>query len=143
MNAAPLHYLTLDHATAADIDAVDAGISAFNAAQPALAQVQALYVFAKDAHGTVVGGAVGRTWGACCELQQLWVHEAQRKQGVGAHILAQFEQAAAQRGCNLVYLDTFSFQAPQFYAKYGYQVALETRGFTDGMVKTTMHKRLL
>ena len=39
-------------------------------------------------------------------------------------------------------LSTFSFQAPGFYAGRGYQTVLETKGFTDGIVKSTMHKQL-
>ncbi len=39
-------------------------------------------------------------------------------------------------------LSTFSFQAPGFYAGLGYQTVLETRGFTDGLVKFTLHKQL-
>ena len=53
-----------------------------------------------------------------------------------------FEGAAAERGCTLVYLDTFTFQARPFYEKRGYMVVLQTEGFTQGIIKYTMHKRL-
>ena len=35
--------------------------------------------------GRVVGGAVGRWWGQCCELQQLWVEVSYRYRGIGTH----------------------------------------------------------
>jgi GNAT superfamily N-acetyltransferase len=54
-----------------------------------------------------------------------------------------FEAEARRRGCSLVYLDTFTFQAKPFYEKRGFTVALETAGFSNGIVKYTMHKRLL
>ena len=53
-----------------------------------------------------------------------------------------FEQNAHSRGCRLVYLDTFSFQAPNFYQARGYVEMLRTEGFTGGVIKRTMHKRL-
>lgn len=53
-----------------------------------------------------------------------------------------FEQNARTRGCQLVYLDTFSFQAPNFYQARGYVEVLRTVGFTGGVIKLTMHKRL-
>ena len=104
--------------------------------------VQSLGVFAEVAAGQVVGGAVGRTWGQCCELQQLAVAPEHRRQGVGERLLQHFEKAAATRGCTLVYLDTFSFQAPDFYRRCGYHVAFETRGFAQDIVKYTLHKLL-
>ena len=52
---------------------VEAGLDATNAAVVALRNVRPLIVLAREQGETVVGGAVGRTWGACCELRQLWV----------------------------------------------------------------------
>ena len=88
--------------------------------------------------GTVVGGAVGRTWGACCELRQLWVAPGYRGQGVGSRMVRMFERRAGERGCRLAYLDTFSFQARPFYEALGYEVVLEIEGFSDGISKYTM-----
>lgn len=44
-----------------------------------------------------------------------------RSQGVGSRILKQAEEEAKKRGCKYSFLDTFSFQAPEFYKKYGYK----------------------
>lgn len=126
-----------------DAAAVDAGLDAANiAAAASLRDVRRLAAMAHAADGQPVGGAVGRTWGECCELQQLWVSAAHRHQGVGSRLLRDFESQARARGCTLVYLDTFSFQAPEFYKAHGYEVAFEVRGYTQGVVKHTMTKRL-
>jgi hypothetical protein len=53
-----------------------------------------------------------------------------------------FEQRALQGGCRLVYLETFSFQAPAFYTALGYRSALEIGAFGPGFVKHTMLRRL-
>ena len=121
---------------------VDAGLDAYNIAGAPLGDVQSLHVIAQDAVGTVVGGAIGRTWGECCELQQLWVLAESRSAGIGSQLMDAFEQNAHSRGCRLVYLDTFSFQAPNFYQARGYEEMLRTEGFTGGVIKLTMHKRL-
>jgi N-acetylglutamate synthase-like GNAT family acetyltransferase len=92
--------------------------------------------------GEVVGGAIGRTWGECCELQQLWVSAEHRHRGVGGRLLQEFERRAQERGCRLVYLNTFKFQAPLFYKAHGYEVAFEVQGFTHGVVKYTMTRAL-
>lgn len=137
-----LLYSTQDDAARADVDIVDTGIGDFNDAQAALRDVRPLRVFARDREGRVIGGALGRSWGISCELQQLWVHPDRRGKGAGSELLRCFEARAAERGCTLVYLDTFSFQAPKFYAALGYRTVLETGGFTAGIVKHTMHKTL-
>jgi len=130
-------------APAAVIAIIDTGIDDYNIAEAPLADVHPLHVIAEDPSGTVVGGAVGRTWGKCCELQQLWVSPPVRATGIGSRLMATFEQEARNRGCLLVYLDTFSFQAPVFYQARGYQEVLRTSGFTGSVVKFTMQKSLL
>lgn len=127
---------------AAALQVVDEGIGAFNDAEPALADVAALAVFAHDEAGQVVGGAVGRSWGEAAELQQLWVVDERRHQGVGGELMRRFEQAALERGVKLVYLETFSFQAPAFYARLGYGEALRLSGMTRGISKFIMTKSL-
>jgi N-acetylglutamate synthase-like GNAT family acetyltransferase len=140
---APLVFSVDGGAQAADLQTVDSGLDAHNRAEPELAHVEDLHVLARSPAGVVVGGAIGRTWGRCCELLQLWVREDERGRGAARRLMALFEQEAGRRGCTLVYLSTFSFQAPGFYARLGYDVVLETEGFSGGIVKYTMHKTLL
>ncbi|WP_374668642.1 GNAT family N-acetyltransferase [Ramlibacter sp.] len=123
-------------------DAIDEGLGAANDAFAPLADVQPLGVDAHDAAGRLLGGANGRTWGDCAELQQLWVAPAHRRRGLGAAIVRRFEAEARARGCRLVYLDTFSFQAPAFYQSLGYRVASAIDGLGGGAVKYAMRKAL-
>jgi GNAT superfamily N-acetyltransferase len=120
---------------------VDNGIGAFNDRAAPLRDVVRLSCFARLPSG-VVGGAVGRTWGEWCELQQLWVKEEFRLKGIGSALMKRFEARAVQRGCRTFYLETFSFQAPAFYRSFGYSTALEMRGFPGGIVRYTMVKSL-
>ncbi len=137
-----LTFETHDDAPADDVRVVDAALGAANDDAAPLRDVERLCCFARDESGTVVGGAVGRTWGSCGELQQLWVAPAQRKRGVGARLVRMFEARAQERGCRTFYLTTFSFQAPRLYAALGYRVAHELRGFPDGIVRYDMVREL-
>ena len=119
------------------LEIIDAGLD-----NPSFDDVEPLHAIATDDKGQVIGGAVGRTWGKCCELQKLWVAPEFRERYEGTQLMKAFEREAASRACELVYLDTFSFQAPEFYSKLGYHEAFRTSGFTAGVVKITMQKRL-
>lgn len=52
----------------------------------------------------------------------LWIDEAYRKQGLGSKLLKEIERIAVEESCTLIHLDTFDFQAKDFYIKHGYEV---------------------
>lgn len=140
----PYHVQISVHSSAptAAVAVIDAGLDTFNTAGAPLHDVRPLHAIATDEAGGTVGGAIGRTWGQCCELQQLWVSDAARRHGVGTGLMKSFEAEARRRGCTLIYLDTFSFQAPDFYRSLGFKEVLRIAGFTGGVVKHTLHKSL-
>jgi GNAT superfamily N-acetyltransferase len=141
-----MNYTITRHDDASDtaaLEVVDDGIGDYNeAAEPRLADVRHLSCFARDAGGRTFAGAVGRTWGANVELQQLWLPESLRKSGLGTQLLREFENAARRRGCTFSYLETWTFQARGFYEKNGYAVALEFSGYAPNLSKFTMTKQL-
>jgi GNAT superfamily N-acetyltransferase len=124
------------------LDEVDAGLGRFNDQAAPLHEVQSLACVAEAEDGSLIGGLLGRTWGACAEIQQLWITEDARKGGVGRALLNEFEHAARERGVSTFYLETWSFQARGFYESCGYAVALEINGMGPGLAKYTMLKRL-
>jgi GNAT superfamily N-acetyltransferase len=117
---------------------VDEGLGSSNEALAPLQEVRRLSSFARLPGGDVIGGAVGRTWGACCELQQLWVRPGHRHQGIGSRLVRAFEARGEALGCRTFYLETFSFQAPTLYRTLGYETRFELRGFPQGIVKYVM-----
>jgi len=131
-----------DSYPAAEIAIVDQGLGEANEAAAPLHEVAPLSCFAHGAAGEVIGGAVGRRWGLCCELQQLWVEPTQRRQGIGASLVRAFEAQAINHGCTMFYLETFSFQAPSLYRSLGYEVAHAHEVFPHGIVKYLMIKNV-
>lgn len=140
MNAGAIDFADLDDPPQTVLDAVDEGIERHNRAAAPLHDVRPLACIARDADGRVIGGAVGRTWGSCCELLQLWVDPGWRRQGIASRLLERFERHAAGRGCRIYYLTTLSFQAPAFYLKRGYAALAEISGYPGGISKYLMHK---
>ena len=100
--------------TDADVSPIDHGLHSYNQRAADLAAIRRFACYARSPDGMLVGGALARWWGTACELQQLWVDEALRRRGIGALLMQRVEATAIERGCRLIYLDTFSFQAPEF-----------------------------
>lgn len=121
---------------------VDAGLGEANNAAVPLDEVRPLACFAMDENKRMVGGAVGRRWGSSCELLQLWVEPAHRRQGLATRLVLAFEAHAARSGCASVYLETYSFQVPALYESLGYQVEYERSDFPHRVVKYHMMKML-
>ncbi len=71
--------------------------------------------------GEIIAGFNGHTWGGCCKLSYVWVHERYRGQGLGTLLLRTVEDEAVARGCDQVVVATHSFQAPGFYERMGYE----------------------
>lgn len=131
-----------DDATPEELQRIDDGLDEANRRAAPLHEVRPIACVARDAAGAAVGGAVGRSWGRCAELQQLWVDPARRRQGLGAALVRRFEAVAAGRGCTQVYLETFSFQAPRLYHALGYAPMASIDGFAPGVAKFLMARRL-
>jgi GNAT superfamily N-acetyltransferase len=73
-----------------------------------------------DDSKALAAGLNGATYWGWLFVEHLWVREDCRKSGLGKELITLAETEAKSRGCRHAYLDTFSFQAPEFYKKLGY-----------------------
>jgi GNAT superfamily N-acetyltransferase len=95
-----------------------------------------------DAAGDIRAGICGYTWGGCCYIQYLWVHEAERGKGLGTALLRTAEEHARSKRCIVVFVATHSFQAPDFYARNGYEAQTLLRDHPVGFSSMILSKRL-
>ena len=90
----------------------------------------------------IVGGVIGSTYWDWFQLDLMWVKEELRGQGYGHRLLTLAEEEARKRGAKNAFLDTFTFQAPDFYKQHGYEVFGELPDFPDGYRRFYMKKQL-
>jgi len=95
-----------------------------------------------DDAGDVVAGFSGHTWGGCCVLTNVWVHESLRGRGYGRALLLAAEAEAVRRRCEQVVLATHDFQAPGFYERMGYARRAVIEGQPRGHADIVFVKRL-
>jgi len=90
----------------------------------------------------IVGGLTGWTWAGWCYVELLWIEEKHRGKGHGTALIRKAESEARKRGVKNMYLDTFSFQAPQFYRKLGFKAFGKLKDFPKGHDRTWFKKAL-
>ena len=121
---------------------LDQEIIAFNLAATGYHDARLLSIAARGDSGDLRAGLSGWTWGGCGYIELLWVRDDQRGTGLGARLLAAAEAEIRRRGCDRVTLDTHSFQAPGFYARFGYIECGRTPGYPNGHDHIHLVKRL-
>ena len=117
-------------------------LAAHNVAASGIGDRVDLAVFVHDEVGELAGGVTGNLWGAVLEVDFLWVRADLRGGGVGKQILSRLEQDARVLGASVLFLNTYSFQAPEFYRRQGYQVTEVIEGYPDGVQKIFLKKTL-
>lgn len=103
--------------------------------------IEPLALFVRDAAGQIIGGLTADTyWDSWLEIADLWLDDSLRGQGVGAELLHRAEVEAMVRGCTRAHLQTFSFQARDFYRKYGWREVGALEDFPPGETFYWMRK---
>ena len=103
-------------------EAISGGLRTFNQEQSGINDLRPLAVILKDPEsGETIGGAIGRTSLGLLFLDLFFVPQKLRGSGLGTEVLRMFEDEGRRRGCRAAMLYTISFQAPDFYARYGWK----------------------
>ncbi len=118
------------------------GISEYNTEKAGDDHGQNMCFVVKDPGGEVVGGIIGATYWDWFYLDLMWLKEEFRGQGYGHQLITLAEEEAKRRGAKRAHLDTFSFQAPEFYKKHGYQVFGKLENFPEGHTRYYLTKEL-
>ena len=123
-------------------EVIGGGLSDFNTRQAGDDEGKNLCFVLQTPEGEIVGGVIGATYWDWLYVNLMWVREDLRGQGFGRQLLEKAETEAKQRGAKRSYLDTFSFQAPVFYQKFGYEEFGRLEDFPAGHTRYFLVKTL-
>ena len=121
---------------------IGGGISTFNQQQAGPDNAKNLCFVVKAPDGEVMGGVIGTTYWNWLSVELMWLKEELRGLGYGRKLLQLAEEEGRRRGATHAHLDTFTFQAPGFYEKHGYQVFGELKDFPPGHTRYYLVKEL-
>jgi GNAT superfamily N-acetyltransferase len=119
-----------------------AQLTAYNRSRAPQSAPCGLLLSLEDDDGELVAGLYGHISYTWLVVEVLWVAERVRKHGYGRRLLGQAEAYAREHGCHAVWLDTFSFQARDFYEKQGYTLFGELPNYPDEHRRYFLWKKL-
>ena len=113
------------------IRTVSEGLVSYNLAMRPDPSAAPVTLAVRDEEGQVCAGLLGRTAWNWLRIDSVWVSDERRGKGVGRELILRAEQIARDRGCRGAHLDTFGFQAPDFYSRLGYQSFGQLEDYPD------------
>lgn len=124
MNKKPLSSYDLCLATAEEAEILNEKIDLFNSEQLSFHdKFEELRNYVIKGQGNIIAGIrVVLYLNECMFISVLFVEEQHRGKGLGTRLLKHAEEQAKSIGIRLVHLDSFDFQAKDFYLKQGYEI---------------------
>jgi len=118
------------------------GLIEYNSAKAGKPAYRRLVLSARDSKGRIVGGLTGDLYWNALYVELLWLEEGARKSGAGAGLMREAEKRARRARKELIYLNTYSFQAPGFYRRLGFRSFGRIRNYPRGASRIFFVKRL-
>ena len=138
---AQLDYSFRDKDMAAEEKIIRAGLNQYLDAETGLERRYA-GAFCHD-NDKMIGGVTAHLIGGNLSVKLVWVDEAYRGQAIATNLMRQIEEYAADQGMAVSFVDTMSYQAPEFYVKIGYQEDARVKNFYAGFDRIFYKKDLL
>jgi GNAT superfamily N-acetyltransferase len=117
------------------MEIVEEGLSNFDVQQIGNRKSQRISFVVQAPDMKIVGGVSGEMNWNWLYVDLLWVKDELRGRGFGHRLMTVIENEAKKLGATKAFLDTYSFQAPEFYKKHGYRVFGELKDFPAGHQK--------
>ena len=142
MTEAPPHRIVFERDPGFDIRAaILEPLSAYNTAAAGPGNWGIIALTVRDEQDAIVGGLWGYTGYGFLFVELLAAGPA-RNQGIGTRLMAEAEAECRRQGLVGIWLDTWTFQAPGFYAKLGYSECGRIPDYPAGHDRIFFHKRL-
>lgn len=125
-----------------EIDAIEDRLDSHNGRATGLGGGRGLSFVIADEAGRTIGVAAGYSWAGTSELKQMWVDEAYRARGYARALLDAFVAEAARRGVRRIWVESYSFQAPEMYEKAGFERVAEIADWPEGHSNVFLCKTL-
>lgn len=125
-----------------EIQILNDGISEQAKAKKGMRQLDFFAFFIRDGNQKILGGCAGDNMYGCLYVGQLWVDQQIRGKGFGTQLMKNAEELAIKSGCHFIAVNTFDWEALDFYKKLGFFVEFERKGFDKNSIFYFLRKNL-
>jgi GNAT superfamily N-acetyltransferase len=140
MQESEYHIVEVEHPEQEVWGIIGRSLDSYNKQQAGDEHAQRIGFVVQAEGGEIAGGVIAALYWDWLYIDLMWVKDELRGRGFGHRLLDSVEEEALKRGARHVYLDTFSFQAPEFYKQHGYRVFGELKEFPPGHQRYFMTK---
>ena len=138
----PPHIVEEKRAARAIAGRIRKGLIAYNVSKVGKPDYRRLVLSARDSAGRIVGGLTGELYWNVLYVELLWLKEGAREGGLGRRLMQEAEKRARRAGKDLIFLNTYTFQAPGFYRKLGFRSVGRIRNYPRGESRIFLVKKL-
>lgn len=110
-----------ENVTEEDVEEIHRELQKYNRLKREASESISLGVFYEEENGQKKAGLTGEMFGNWLCIKYLWVSEELRGRGIGSRLMEAAEKRAVEHGVKYAFVDTFDFQAPQFYISRRYE----------------------
>lgn len=100
-------------------------------------------LFIRDENNKIIGGCAGDNMYGGLFVGQLWVAKELRGKGYGTALMNEAERLAKDSQCRFIAVNTFDWEALDFYKKLGFYVEFARKGFDKNSVFNFLRKDLI
>jgi GNAT superfamily N-acetyltransferase len=140
MDRPPIIIREPDHASVAA--ELNAALIAWNEARVGPRHTEPFTLSVRGDHDELLAGLTGEMFWTTLYVGVLWVKDTHQRRGYGTALLNRAEEIAKARPCDLVFLTSMTFQAPDFYEKCGYTRFAQLDAAPKGFSRIWFSKRL-
>ena len=124
--------MSLEHTSTPATEDIDFLTQKINQETLSFGEAHPFAFFIRDDKNKIIAGCNGSVIFGSIYTDQLWVHPAHRKNGLGHKLMEAVHDFGRRSGCRIATVATMSFQgAKTFYEKLGYVSDFERPGYTQ------------
>ena len=125
-----------------DLQVLDDGIIEYAAQQKGQDPIELFAFFIRDENNNIMGGCGGEMMYGHLYIEHLWIAASLRGQGYGRALMKAVEELALKNKCGFVAVNTFDWEALEFYKRFGFFVEFERHGFLHNSVFYYLRKNI-